>query len=101
MGAVIRGELETLWSASLWLLGPDTYDPNERQRIASGSRFVAETAEAVRSEFLVELDEAMRSEETGAGISLLARLNDIFKGGGGGAKRRQRVRRRQRIFRVA
>ena len=79
VGAVVRGELETLWSASLWQLGPDTYDPSERQRIVGGSRFVAETTEDVKSEFLVDLDEGMRSEETGQGISLLTRLNQVFK----------------------
>ena len=82
VGAVVRGELETLWSPYLWLLpGSRTeYDPDERQRIISGSRFVAEASGSIQSAFLRNLDEQMRSEETREGISLLARINDVFKG---------------------
>ena len=99
VSAMARNDLETLYLPSMWQIKADTkssaggasdedarwiWDPEERQREVTGQRIIAKLAAAgedgqlrIRSQYLQELDAALRSEETPHEKSLLARLDEV------------------------
>ena len=85
IGALTRGDLETMWSPNRWLAdgSNDEFNPDERLKEVGGARLVAITTKAPKSAYIKKIDAAMKlTMDVGIGgkaESLLDRIDAVMK----------------------
>ena len=84
ISANIRSELEALWSEDLFHKRGSAdgqvpqYDPEQRQKIADGSRIVAVT-QRMASQMLRTIDQKLKSTDNACKVALLDRIDTVIK----------------------
>ena len=84
ISANMRSELEALWSEDLFHKRGSAdgqvpqYDPEQRQKIADGSRIVAVT-QRMASQMLRTIDQKLKSTDNACKVALLDRIDTVIK----------------------
>ena len=86
IGALTRGDLESMWSPNRWLSEEaktstsEEFNPEERQHEITGQRIVAPTTKAIKSKYLKEIDAAMKAPLSEAKPeTLLDRIDKVMR----------------------